>query len=611
MFFSKIVRFLKMICFLESRMNKIAATLFLFLFTLNIIAEEDDNRPKLAVMEFEDKSGKFSDETLSNATEYLRSKFVSSNKFVVIAKARQKDTMIREMKKESHKLCNDQKCQIKLGQALSADTILNTTITSLGSKYTIASELIDLAKEAATTGATANFDGNEDSLIEVLDDIVAQILGKNKQSNFQTGRFGGKQEDWDIGGGEETVVFFYSNPAVAVVIVDGKIICQQTPCSKTLTLGKHTIEMQKEDYLPYSKTENITQGRTLNYTLEPDFALLSVQGQGEYQVSVILDGKFIGKNPITGKKIKPGKHKIEHRDNCFVDGGENFTVKRGETKEISLDLKHRESAIKVYAQDTSDNDIEADVFVDGRNVGRAPGKFKVPLCSKEMRVKKSGYDDYSEILSLKEHDVQTLHAKLQDYGEQDSWQPQQPDQKQEKRAENYQEKKEDKRTWDGGIHPYIDFEVRGNDIHFIDSKASTAFGGRIGSDFNLDVIALGVFLTFDVGVAGDRFTDPVYWLGGGAGLSKRFYVARSVFFITPALNMSYNGTLNDKLKLQDFMLTPQIDFGFSVLKDIAIRLGWNLGFITYSEKLLETGEIKHTKQLFFNGFYVGLGFYIW
>ena len=138
---------------------------------------DDDDKLKLAVMEFEDRSGSLSEKTLSDATEYIRGAFVSTNKYVVIAKERQEKAMIKEMKKESYKACNDKNCQIPLGQALSADTILRTTITFFGGSYTITSELIDLAKEATVIGAKEDYDGSEKALKAALDKIVEKITG--------------------------------------------------------------------------------------------------------------------------------------------------------------------------------------------------------------------------------------------------------------------------------------------------------------------------------------------------------------------------------------------------------------------------------------------------
>lgn len=168
-------------------MKKICLLFLFFILAANLFAD-DDEKLKLAVMEFEDRSGTLSEKTLSDATEYIRSAFVASNKFIVIAKERQEKVMIAEMKKESYKLCNDKNCQIPLGQALSADTILRTTINSLGGVYVITSELIDLAKEATVVGAKQNFDGSETSLVSALDKIAEQISGTQIRHNDEAAK---------------------------------------------------------------------------------------------------------------------------------------------------------------------------------------------------------------------------------------------------------------------------------------------------------------------------------------------------------------------------------------------------------------------------------------
>ncbi len=175
-------------------MKKILIVFVLFCAFFKMFAE-DDEKLRLAVMEFEDRSGTLSKQLLSDATEYLRSALTSANKYTVIAKERQEQAMIKEMKKESYKECNDKNCQIPLGQALSADTILRTTITRLGKTFIIASELIDLAKEATIVGAREKYDGSEESLSTALDNIAEKVIhAYDSAMNKEQSEIGEKSE---------------------------------------------------------------------------------------------------------------------------------------------------------------------------------------------------------------------------------------------------------------------------------------------------------------------------------------------------------------------------------------------------------------------------------
>jgi len=150
-------------------------------------------KPKLAIMEIQDKTGTFNKETLDAAAEYLRTGFIASGKYVVISKERQNEAKIKALKKESYKKCYDKTCQIPLGQALSADTLLNSSITKFGGTFTFSVELIDLAKEATVKGANAEFDGTEKGLKNAMDKIINKLTIQHSSTQSQS-------EDIQIGG---------------------------------------------------------------------------------------------------------------------------------------------------------------------------------------------------------------------------------------------------------------------------------------------------------------------------------------------------------------------------------------------------------------------------
>ena len=114
-------------------------------------------------------------------TDYIRIRMGSAGRFVVIDKSRQKKSLkdlIRKEKKESYKQCYDATCQIPLGMALSADSILRTSVTRFGDVHTLSLELVDLAKEAVIATATADCDGSETGFKVAIEVAVGALASQ-------------------------------------------------------------------------------------------------------------------------------------------------------------------------------------------------------------------------------------------------------------------------------------------------------------------------------------------------------------------------------------------------------------------------------------------------
>ena len=166
-------------------MKKICLIFVLFMLSFQLLA--DDDKLKLAVMEFEDLSGSIEPDVLAGASEYLRVGFASTNRYILITKERQKEQIGSLRKKfntdPTYKSCTDKNCQIQLGQALSADLIVKTTVSLFAGLYTISSELIDLEKEATIIAAKEDYDGSPTSLRQAIDKIVVKIVEAEKKEN--------------------------------------------------------------------------------------------------------------------------------------------------------------------------------------------------------------------------------------------------------------------------------------------------------------------------------------------------------------------------------------------------------------------------------------------
>ncbi len=119
------------------------------------------------------------------------------------------------------------------------------------------------------------------------------------------------------------------------------------------------------------------------------------------------------------------------------------------------------------------------------------------------------------------------------------------------------------------------------------------------------------FLDLNFGLNSDSENvepDLLGWFGGGVGIAKRFYTGGAGFFIAPAIDASYHGTLNDNWDFQRFVVTPQLHFGFSATPsfDFIIKGGWNVGFLTNAE--YEKEDISARYSGFVHGLYVSLDF---
>jgi len=201
-----------------------------------------------------------------------------------------------------------------------------------------------------------------------------------------------------------------SDPTGAVVRIDGKMVCQSTPCDKVIEEGECEITVQKELYLTKKQIVSVQRGNNIQIDLEPNFGRLEIESPYD-GVDVVLDGKNIGKTPIQEMQITPGAHIVEPQGECFNTVQEQFVVEKSKTYTVKLAVQQKEAAIQIVAKDEKGNDIEASVFVDGKEIGMAPGMFKVPLCSKEVVIT-SNTGKYKEILSLEEKQIFQLNAKI-------------------------------------------------------------------------------------------------------------------------------------------------------------------------------------------------------
>ena len=351
------------------------------------------DKPILAVMEIEDETGKFSDNQIQQAAKYLRAKLEVAGTFMVVPKSRQDKALIRELRKESYKDCYAEQCQIELGKELAADTILKSRVTEFAGTCTLSSAMVSLGSAASVGGASADFDCSEKGLKGALHRVLEKVLGGKGEAGKQDKPGGeisgsGTAVDYVPPSGEDVVISVTSEPVGAKVKAGGITFCRSTPCDGLeMAAGTHVFEFSKDRYQTERKTVEVKRGiPPVSASLKALFGWLSVTSKPS-DVPVLLDDQHVGKTPVHGLEVNPGRHKVLVGDETFVEQWKEFDLAEEERKSYEFELAPRRGGLKVKARDSEGKALEGKVFVDGQEVGVTGRAFAARIGKHEVEVR--------------------------------------------------------------------------------------------------------------------------------------------------------------------------------------------------------------------------------
>ena len=299
-------------------------------------------------------------------------------------------------------------CEVDIARKMQADYVLTGSIGKIGSEYVLTLKLHD-TKSGGLLAMKEADNANLNTLRKTTTNLSRQLIvegiggvSSGDSSSKKTGFTGGlDDEEWVFGGSSLGTVHFESAPSGAIVMLDGELLCQTTPCQRDIALGGHKVVMQKERYQKQVETLDLKKGEKISFQLTPDFGILNVSSSVS-GMNILLDGKSIGKLPIRQKEVDKGSHILSIKDPCYVGKDYNFTISAGQTKNVSdYPIQKRVSGVQVSVVDKDDNSKSAKVYVDGNYLGVSPLRETVPLCSKELVVEFEGQKG-KEVLELKE-----------------------------------------------------------------------------------------------------------------------------------------------------------------------------------------------------------------
>jgi hypothetical protein len=175
--------------------------------------------------------------------------------------------------------------------------------------------------------------------------------------------------------------------------------CENCRFEDLVSLAKSsTRELFGKAKLPEEEREKEEEEVVVRFTSEPKGAILEIEGTPVC-------------NTPCSRLLSEGSYRIAFKHPQYFVEEREIIVKRG-MGSVSAKLKPREGTIKVRAFDEEGNAVEADVYLDGKKIGSAPGTFKAIIGEHRLRVE-SEDAFYEKEISIEEKKVITIDAKLQ------------------------------------------------------------------------------------------------------------------------------------------------------------------------------------------------------
>ena len=350
--------------------------------------------------------------------ELLRTELARTGKVDVVAGA-DEEKALAEIRRTSHELQFSDRSACKLGQRLAANSLLKASFVPAGNGKRLLVQLFSAETGClnASAGVFWNVDRPELSVAEAVAELVnnlrvgVELPGGAVRRTIEERAIGEKGETWSMDVQTGVLVSFESEPAGAVVLVDGRLQCPGTPCSKTLAGGSHKVEMQKESYVPETTSISVSQGmKPVRMTLTPDFGWLTVTSEPK-GLPVHVDGKQVGTTPLSRHQVSTGPHEVLVADPRYYDQGKQVQVDRGETETIQVELQPREGGLVVNARDELGNDLAAEVWLDDMRIGTTPLAKQVLIGQHRLRVVQGGRQSEQSV-EVKEKQVEDIAVEL-------------------------------------------------------------------------------------------------------------------------------------------------------------------------------------------------------
>jgi formylglycine-generating enzyme required for sulfatase activity len=270
-------------------------------------------------------------------------------------------------------------CAVETGRNIGADFVVTGDVTAFGGQVRVTVNLHEMQKGNLLGQAIAGAPdvlGVEKDLKDKVQELLLSLRVSTPADGATSAAGGGatggsSPEPWSAAGSARVVVPFTSEPAGAMVEIDGQPV-GETPCKRALATGVYRLGLKKVRYVAHEQTLEVRPGTppTISVALTPDFGWLTVESDPA-GLSVTLDGESWGPAPVQAREIGTGPHDVQVGSANHYAENRSIAIERGERETVRVAPVPRNGGLTVIATDTKGNATAAKVVIDGREVGQA------------------------------------------------------------------------------------------------------------------------------------------------------------------------------------------------------------------------------------------------
>ncbi len=201
-----------------------------------------------------------------------------------------------------------------------------------------------------------------------------------------------------------------TQPSGAQVLVNGEERGTSPLTLEEIPPGTHIVEVRREGYQDGRETVEVTEGRQASVSID----LEEIPRGGGIQVTssvpgaeVLLDGRSIGRAPLTERDIEPGDHTLLVRAPGHHDWERQVTIEEGVVLRI-------EATPDGYGRLTVEANVEgAQILSDGDVIGSTPLRdHELATGDHTIEIQAEGYQTFQTTITVEAGAGNTIRAQL-------------------------------------------------------------------------------------------------------------------------------------------------------------------------------------------------------